>query len=85
MATNDAGFWRDRGHTWPLLQQLAYANFVAQVSSAAWFGRQLMTFGDDWSSALPENVESQLMLKKNTKVWAQIENTVLNKKRSKKQ
>jgi hypothetical protein len=57
---------------WPLLQNLAAANFITQASSAAservWSAADDVS-GDDRSSADPTTVNCQLGLKQNTSVW----------------
>ncbi len=70
-----AEYWERDGAKWPLLQQLARANFVAQASSAA--SERVWTVADDVSGgdraqAAPETLNAQLILKKNTPVQAEI-------------
>ncbi len=68
-------YWEREGTRWPLLQQLARANFVAQASSAAservWSAADDVS-GGDRASVAPETLNVQLVLKKNTAVQAEI-------------
>ena len=70
-----AEHWEREGSRWPLLQQLARANFVAQASSAAservWSSADDVS-GGDRASVAPETLNAQLILKKNTRVQAEI-------------
>lgn len=67
--------WEREGSKWPLLQQLTRANFVAQASSAAservWSSADDVS-GGDRASVAPETLNAQLVLKKNTRVQAEI-------------
>jgi hypothetical protein len=70
-----AEYWERDGAKWPLLQQLARANFVAQTSSAAservWSAADDVS-GGDRARVSPEVLNAQLVLKKNTGVQAEI-------------
>ena len=68
-------FWKVSGGSWPLLQQLARANFIAQASGAA--SERVWSLADDLSGGdrarvAPENLEIGLILKKNTPARALI-------------
>jgi hypothetical protein len=69
-------FWEEKGGDWPLLRELARANFVAQGSNApserVWSAADDVS-GGDRSSVAPETLDTQLSLKKNTPVRALLE------------
>jgi len=69
-------FWEEKGGDWPLLRELARANFVAQGSNAGservWSSADDVS-GGDRSSVAPETLNAQLLLKKNTPVRARLE------------
>ncbi len=73
-------FWEEKGGDWPLLRELARANFVAQGSNAGservWSSADDVS-GGDRSSVAPETLNAQLLLKKNTPVRARLESCSL--------
>ena len=73
-------FWEEKGKDWPLLQELARANFVAQGSNAAservWSVADDVS-GGDRSNVDPETLDAELLLKKNTPVRALLESCSL--------
>ncbi len=73
-------FWDTKGGEWPLLRELARANFVAQGSNASservWSAADDVS-GGDRSNVDPETLDAELILKKNTPVRALLESCSL--------